>query len=492
MKKATRKLSLLTALILVAQTVAACGSSSTQSNETTAGSNDTTAPLETTAPPLTDNLPDVKFDGEEINILAAVEQWKGDYFFEEASGDVLSDAVYERNQRVQERFDVKLNYNIHNGYAAGTAAVSAALSGAVMSGDGSIDIYLANSAYVSGPFLGDMFVNLNDREYLDFSKPWWLSEANDQMVINGKLYLAAGTWGLNTLTRSWVVYFDKSVAEEFKLPNLYEEVKNGSWTIDKMLEYARPVYSDLNGNGEADDADRYGILATKHEAVYALSFGMNRRVTRQVDGLPELIPVNEHMETIYEKLRGMYLDERVYFGGNDSNPANKIIPMLNENRGLFAVYLLRIVSEGMRELDDFGILPLPKFDEDQEKYMSQVSMDVYGIPKGVSAENIERNTILLEALCSDNYLNVIPVYKDIALDRKYTRDTESAEMIDLVLDGVFTDFGLLFHDKLDANFLYLGKIMESYDSYSRWWAERELSMNTKIEEYISQITAFED
>ena len=131
----------LAALLCIAMlaSMTACGGTAETETEATAQ----TETIVETETELTDNLPDISFEGASYRILTAAEQWQK-FYNSEQTGEVLSDAVYARNVTVEERFDVKLDYQIFNGYTAGMTDVKTALSGSVMSGGGDFDMIVGS------------------------------------------------------------------------------------------------------------------------------------------------------------------------------------------------------------------------------------------------------------------------------------------------------------------------------------------------------------
>ena len=99
---------------------------------------------------------------------------------------------------------------------------------------------------------------------------------------------------------------------------------------------------------------------------------------------------------------------------------------------------------------DFGILPFPKYNEQQEKYYSRMEgCDLFFSPMSAPAESLERASVILEALSSDSAKNLIPVYYDLALKTKFTRDEESSEILDLLFENRVYDLGdTIWGDKL--------------------------------------------
>lgn len=95
---------------------------------------------------------------------------------------------------------------------------------------------------------------------------------------------------------------------------------------------------------------------------------------------------------------------------------------------------------------DFGILPYPKYDEQQEKYYSLTeggSAYVFSVP--VTVGDINRTGLLLEALAAESVSTVANAFYDVCLTGKYIRDTESEAMIDLIFDNKVFDLGFILN-----------------------------------------------
>ena len=59
-------------------------------------------------------------------------------------------------------------------------------------------------------------------------------------------------------------------------------------------------------------------------------------------------------------------------------------------------------------------------------------------------EDAERTGIVLEALAAESYYTVTPAYYEKTLIGKYTRDEESADMIDIILSTRVYDLGWFY------------------------------------------------
>ena len=359
----------------------------------------TTEALETTAVNPIENLVKRDFDKYEFTILTAAEQWADKYITEGETGDILDDAVYNRNRTVEELYNITLNYEVVDGYMAGMSTVSDKLRGSVMAGGLTYDLFAASSAYVSALITGGMFANQYDSEYLNFNEPWWYEDINKNLMINNRLYISSGAYGLQTLGDAWSLIFNKNLINELSLDSPYEFVYQGSWTFDKMLELASAATLDLNGDTITDKNDRFGILGTQRESAMAFPYSMGRTITIiGNDGLPEFTGAGENVVEIIDKLSSLYNTKELYYGSSMVSPNEELIPMFNEGKGLFAAYTLRIIeTDEIRNSNiDIGILPMPKFNDDQDKYYTFCFADITAIPASV-ADN-EMSCIILEAL----------------------------------------------------------------------------------------------
>lgn len=94
--------------------------------------------------------------------------------------------------------------------------------------------------------------------------------------------------------------------------------------------------------------------------------------------------------------------------------------------------------------EDYGIIPYPKYDEAQAGYYTfqHDQIGVFAIPS--TSVRGETASAVLEAMSSESSVSLVPAYYDIALKGKYSRDSDSAEMIDIIHNG----------HKLDAAWIY--------------------------------------
>ena len=80
------------------------------------------------------------------------------------------------------------------------------------------------------PAMEGYFLNILDLDYIDASAPWWSEQLNDSITVNDKLYLTTGDIAISLWEIYTSCFFNKQLAEEYNVPDLYELVESGEWT----------------------------------------------------------------------------------------------------------------------------------------------------------------------------------------------------------------------------------------------------------------------
>ncbi len=434
----------VSALIIAALTAAvACGDSTDgKSDETKVPTAETNAPVTEAVDPLPDNLPEKNYDGYEFKIYTrgcCQERHKTGIWQKDSDGDVVNNAVYERNQKVQDRFNCIIGEP-----AMAEGEDISVLTNSLMAGDCITDIAIHHFRFLGDMALQQLLADMNTMEYLDFSQPWWNKHLIENYSIFDKVFVGYGTIDVDNITDVAVILFNKSLVAEQLDVNFYDLVREGKWTIDKMAEIVTDFGKDLNGDSKIDYEN--DELAFSGNAGYMFQFqvAMDQPTTKiNDDGEPELCINTEKMVDIVNKMYDMVCAYDYSIVNNDTTDEAFL-----DGRSLFHVNnITSCVSERFREMeDDYGILPLPKFDELQEKYYSHASAhsNCMGVP--VINPDFERTSIILEALAAEGYKMIRPVVYDAAIKQKGARDEASAEMIDIIYSGRTGDFADLYDE----------------------------------------------
>jgi hypothetical protein len=438
------------------------------------GSTDETTPAVTeteTADPrdIDDGLPDVQFDGATFTLFCREEAF--DQYFSEQTGEVVDDAIYTRNLKVEEDYSIKLQKFTMNGTWSNMTAYRKAISGAVLSGDQSFDLVEGDCAIAD--LLGNnYFCNWNEFEYFNPDQPWWAKASNKELNVGGKLEFIVGDYTLMLWEGLLVIYFNKQLAKD--LPGIedpYSLVTGNEWTIDKLAEISRTIAQDLNGDSKFDEKDRYGLITTTGNCIDNFWISSDMPITvMDEDGFPmfNLPQQSERALAVTEKVYNLVKGTGVY-AIDEGKVADTLQPMFMDGRGLFFTDFLK-GAEVYRTMEtDFGIIPYPKFDENQEKYetFSKTGYGTFAIPS--VARDPEFSCIITVALNAESYKQVVPAYYEVALKTKYSRDDESQAMLDIIREGFDMDFSCVCLDNTSWFLLEMRYMIQgnSFDMASR-------------------------
>ena len=441
-----RILAMLLAMLLTCGSMAACGD--TDVAETTADTAAAeTTPEETEPVYVKANLPERDFEGETFTFYARIYEgvWSAsDILAKETTGEQINDATYARTAYIEETYNLTLE-----AVEAGASTIVNNIKTFVTAGDSSYaavvsDVYDAGGVAVEG-----MLYDLKTVENIDLSQRWWSGMTNNSLTLGNKQYYATGDIFIIDNKATRIFFFNKDIVEDVGLDNPYTLVRENKWTLDTYMGMNEAAAADLNGDGEMDpDVDRYGTMVqpTLGGILYFAAGGkltdkdendMPYFACDTANAMEILMGISE---TIANSPTINMTNETTI---NGSEPDN--IPRFMQNLALFAPEVL-VHIETMRESEvDIGILPPPKYNENQDGYYCYADgwcVNVVSIPvTNVAAEKIG---FVLEAMSADSLNNLTPAYYEVCLTDKYVRDQESVEMLDLILSSVVMDNANIF------------------------------------------------
>ena len=446
-------IALLLVILMTVPMLISCGKSGGNGGS---GGDDTGKPNDNDREFLDDLPDDLDFEGKTFHLLAREDNMYENYAHEVIADDneveLVNQAVYERNTAIEERFGVTIDVDLKPGSWAQKDDFINFFKTSIMAGDGAYDLIMGYEGYMADITHNDLYLNLYDVPYLDFEKDHWYHDIVDELTVDGKLFFAVGDYSLTFWEYIYVLYFNKTIANNYNVEDIYALVKDGSWTIDKLIEIAKGKYKDLNGDNWPGSEDQYGYISCYQNTLDALFSQFDVQATHRNESNEIVLDVDQSkVVSILEKMNGFFATDDVYTYDTtssttiDDNPLDK---MFREDKALF--YPERINrAQIFRDMEtDFGIVPYPKWNEQQKEYSTQAwnSYSVAVVPMDVSDR--EFTGAMLEALTAESSRTVIPAYNEQALTYKYTRDDESAEMLELIRKNVSINFGYFYYDDL--------------------------------------------
>ena len=400
---------------------------------------------------ISSEAPEKDFENYEYRILSRGESytlWEGtDAAAEEENGDLINDAVYKRNRTIEAKYNIQI-------INKPSSDILASARKAISSGTDEYDIMMgALSGFADALSQGGMLADIKNIPYIDLAKPWYDQKANDDLTIAHKLYVTISDIGKVDKDATWSYLFNKQLIGDFSLENPYQLVREGKWTIDKLLEMCKGVSRDLNGDGKMGFEDMYGYAGETYNLYLGVLSSGSSITSKDPGDLPIYTGLDDAGINSFQKLLSMLGDKTLCLRADDYYSSGKEVwggtgimdTAFKENRILFFdTSMARVVF--YRNMDaDFGIVPPPKRDEAQKEHISTVSVrSTNSLCFPVTVPDFERTGIITDALACESYHTLIPAYYDVQLKTKFARDDESSEMLDLIFAGRKFDLALLY------------------------------------------------
>lgn len=431
----------LTCLFLALMTLASvsCGEGSDSPDVTT--SSDSAGNMTEVETADTRFIPDVEarnFGGKELRIYSF--DCANIHFTvvpENETGDTINDALYKRNSVIEDKYGVELTESFYS-----WGGISNARS-VLVAGDDSYDLVSINCPNALVWYREGLVIPYDELPNVNFEKGYWDSPINDSLSLDGVNYIAEGAYNLDIYDLTFCLLVNKPLCEQFGIKDIYSDVSGGKWTFDLMKEYMTLVTADINGDTKMDMNDRYGYTA--HPKMVAPGFWIGAdelSITKDEKDHPEINLTSNRFVEVFDKIFNVVHDSGASYltDGDNLDIPTECRKMFAENRSLF-VDMSFFYIEVMRSVDtEFGIIPYPKFDEDQGEYHSRVC---YYFPTivPITCKDTDFVGYMLEIMNYESYKTVIPSYYDVALKTKGTRDEESADMLDLIFASRRIDIG---------------------------------------------------
>ena len=409
------------------------------------GESDTTPPVEEESHWVS---PDLEFndnlDGKEFSILCMKDTDIGP---EENSSDPLEDAVYRRNDMIQNYYGISINGIVEGDYNK----LGDSVKTDVTAGTGDYDLvyqHMVNAVTNLG-MQGHLY-DLSDLEYVNFDNEWWDQDCKNGFMFGDNMFAVCGDLLPSTMMITAAVIFNKNLFDERSWEYPYDDAREGTWTLDDMIIMTKDQNKDLNGDGKmAYQDDFYGLVGWSLDCDYNFFFGAGCTMfTFDDDHLPIYSADADKLQTVYEKIYQLVITQKALHVTVAEYTANN--EMYKQPAAIFkagkAIFYAGYLSgaTGMRDMEnDFGILPQPKYDEKQEEYLSFVNgaASVVCVPKSLSGEQLEITGYMMEVLASSSYYMVTETLYEKVAKSKTARDPESAEMVDIIIRHKVFDFG---------------------------------------------------
>ncbi|MBQ7821919.1 MAG: hypothetical protein IJ391_06540 [Clostridia bacterium] len=420
-----------------------------------------------------DQLPELDFAEQSFGIF--IDKGGAQYLIsEEETGDLVGDAVFQRNIAIEDRYNLTFNM-----VEAEVNQPVAEIRNFIMSDDKTYHMFV-NVQHNAMPsmILDGFFVDWNEMEYLDYTQPYWNSRVANDINFGGKVYTMGGDLNLKTYNSTNCVLFNKNLFDDLGIDYPYQDVYDYTWTIDKMIAISKMGYSDLNGNSTWDkEGDRLGFNGWGWEMNTAVYIGMGGKpVINDENNLPALNMNNERTIKIIDKMIELFDGTNAV--SEMSSPA-LYNQMFTEGRLLMKDGFITGLSLNRGSDYEFGLVPYPMLDEEQGEYYSRAANIAHLCYVPTTNVQLEETGIILEAMSIESYNNVRPTYYDVTLNLKEAPDEETIDMVDTVLaSSAYMYEGFITASTLDKF------IKNQFNSFTSWYAGQDAPFRQQLKKMI--------
>lgn len=417
------------------------------SDSTSNGGSDSEKDTDDSTVIVDDELPDtMTMDGYEFVILCR----ENVMFFQEATaedgtGDQISQAIYDRNYFVENEYDCIIS-------ALGVtespeSTLTATWNRSVTAGESMYKLGLGHMMYTGTEALNGSMLDLKSLPYVNMDNPYWHKSMQEAVEVNGKVYFTASDFCTSSIYYTWHMVFNMDDCNERDI-DIYGMVEDGTWTISNLWDIVSKCYVDDGDATVEFEEDYFGFVTHENTAITNWTFALEVPVTTNPSsGDLSVLFGNDRSikagELIYDLLFESNNGAVIYKGtevGATFDPENvdmKITTKFGNGEALIVATKIFALENLRTSEEKYGIVPYPKFDEEQQKYYSHVDgrASLLFVPYTLPEIEEEYVGMLLEALSAATTEYINPVIQKAALLGRYSEDSKAYQMLQQTLDG---------------------------------------------------------
>lgn len=493
MKKFVKLISLVLALLMIIATFAACAKKDGGEETTAAG---------TKAPTVEGGVADIEvinWDGQEYRILGknsssynwatSFEVWCGEE--NKIPEDVVGKAVWNRNQDMLQNYGIKVVGYLDKNYND-TAKT------AIDSGDDLYDLMLLSPEAFHPFAIAGSLIDLNTLDYINLEHDGWMDYPNENLTIGGKLFYTTNKFLIQDKNRYWGIFYNRDLSKNLNLGKFEDLVFDGTWTMDKVIEVAKKATFESDGKADVlGKGDNFGVGASECYNILQLYFGVGFRLSEiDATGYPALTGATDDMikrlDKVFEltkDVNAFYCDE--YNGTVDWKDC--VIQQFFKGK----VLLEPIVLSDLQTLSSnvtfsYGVLPNPKYTEDQEQYHTIPNLgngSLLGVP--VTVVDVPFAGYALELITEKSATTTYTAFIEETCKLQKIQDEDTAKCLELIYQGVVFDVVFVSNIGGLANTLWNNVAKVKTNQWARQFGMKETAAQTAIEEIKTKYEALD-
>ena len=322
-----------------------------------------------------------------------VADFNGGRWTKENSGTPYADAWVQLLDEVETLYNCKITQNVLN-----VSEMFTIIQPEIAAGGKYADL-VVTTQWQYGYFLGaGVMLDLNTLD-VNWDNEWWNQNIRAISSYGGKTFTGGGSFIFDT-AQTWLLYYNEAIWNQHGFEDPYKLVDEGRWTQELFSKYCREAAEDRDNSGAIDShEDVWGVIAPTGDFCRAwyMALGGKYFETDPATGKVRLACNNQRTFDIVEEMHTMVQKDRTVSNSLQFDSMAEFVSMFAGGGSLFFAYMPGIT--GLQDMeDDWGVMPLPKFDEAQKEYLSGVdhNSSVFGVTN--TNQDTREVAILLEAL----------------------------------------------------------------------------------------------
>lgn len=361
--------------------------------------------------------------------------WSSDLLVPDADGTILNDAIYKRNSTLTEKYGVEFAQ-----IETGKATFASDLGNRIASGDTSYQVLYMGLADAANAAQSGYLQDMTAMENINLEGHWWTQSSNKAWSIGNKQYFATGAITTVDDRAIRTMYFNKTMLADLQLKSVYDLVYANEWVYEKFFEYVEAAKKD-DGDGVPTLLDTYGVSAQTTFGFMMTMASGEMLTQKDSDDMPVLVAAdnNRFIDVVSYLTEKVSKNDGIYLGAD-----NDIRELFGNGQSLLWAEVLEHAYTMRMNYDiNFGIVPMPKYNADQENYHQYTTgycTTVICFPTTTKGETLDVASFVVEAMAIESVETIVPAYYDICLKGRYADDAESAAMLDIITTSVSSDY----------------------------------------------------
>ena len=346
------------------------------------------------------------------------------------TASILERAIYGRNKRVEEDFEVKLVYltgktegDIHNAVSTNSLADA-----------DEYDLVASHGIKLFNGALSGYYLDWKTLPTINLDAPWWNQSAKTEFATpGGKLFVMNGSISHNSIGGAGAMYFNKTIIEEAHITSPYTYYEQNNWTFETFFKTVKDAAASMSGDGTT------GYMSQTYRGMSG-AYGAtgHRTLEKGADGKFYIGIENERCYTAQGVFTDFCFESGVVIVESNLSACRTAF-----KNGTTAFFDDNLFTAPEFEGVNFGIVPFPKYDAQVESYMAYIGSGVnsFAVVSNTSDENRKCIGDIVEALAYYGHKEIIPTYFETVLSYQAMKDEHSLAVLQHIAADIKVDIG---------------------------------------------------